>query len=79
MIQLELKLSPPDALAQEAERAGLLTPRALQEMLRQEVRRRRVDDLFAAMNRLAAFKLPALSQGEVENEIAAARAARDIR
>lgn len=73
MIQLELKLTLPDALAQEAERAGLLTPRALEEMLREQVRRRRVDDLFAAMNRLANVKLPALTQAEVEIEIAAAR------
>lgn len=76
MIQLELKLTLPDALAQEAERAGLLTPRALEEMLREHVRRRRVDDLFAAMDRLANVKLPALTQAEVEIEIAAARAAR---
>lgn len=76
MIQLELKLTLPDALAQEAERAGLLTPRALEEMLREQVRRRRVDDLFAAMDRLANVKLPALTQAEVEIEIAAARAAR---
>ncbi|OQY81901.1 MAG: hypothetical protein B6D41_19000 [Chloroflexi bacterium UTCFX4] len=73
MIQLELKLTLPDALAQEAERAGLLTPRALEEMLREQVRHRRVDDLFAAMNRLANVKLPALIQAEVEIEIAAAR------
>lgn len=73
MIQLELKLTLPDALAQEAERAGLLTPRALEEMLREQVRHRRVDDLFAAMNRLANVKLPALTQAEVEIEIAAAR------
>lgn len=77
MIQLELKLTLPDTLAQEAERAGLLTPPALEELLRQEVRRRRVEDLFAAMNRLSAVKLPVLTETEVEAEIAAARAARN--
>lgn len=76
MIQLELKLLLPDALAQEAERAGLLTPRALEEMLREEVRRRRVDDFFAAADRLAALDLPPLTDEEVEAEIAAARAER---
>ncbi len=76
MIQLELKLSLPDALAQEAERAGLLTPRALEEMLREQVRRRRVDDFFAAADRLAALDLPPLTDEEVEAEIAAARAER---
>lgn len=76
MIQLEVTLSLPDALAQEAERAGLLTPRALETLLREEVRRRRIDELFAAADRLAALNTPPMTQAQVESEIAAARAAR---
>lgn len=74
MSSIELKLDLPDSLASEARANGLLTPEAIESLLRAEIRRRRVDKLFDAADRLAAMDRP-LSEGEVEEEIAAARQA----
>jgi hypothetical protein len=74
MSSIELKLDLPDSLASEARANGLLTPQAIESLLRAEIRRRRVDRLFDAADRLAAMDTP-LSEGEVEAEIAAARQA----
>ena len=73
---VELKLTLPDALARDAEAAGLLSPESIERLLREEVRRRRVDQLFDAADRLAALDLPALTGAEVEAEIRAVRAKR---
>ena len=45
-------------------------------MLRDELKRNRVAQLFAAADRLAAQDLPALTEAEVEQEIQAARTQR---
>ena len=45
MTNLELKLSLPDRLAQEAQAAGLLTPEAIESMLRETLRRQHVEEL----------------------------------
>ncbi|HVG01141.1 MAG TPA: hypothetical protein VND68_14975 [Chloroflexia bacterium] len=74
MSSIELKLDLPDSLASEARANGLLTPGAIESLLRAEIHRRRVDKLFDAADRLAAIDRP-LSEGEVEEEIAAARQA----
>ncbi len=79
MTQVELKLALPDSLAREADAAGLLTPRAIEGLLREEVRRRRVEQLFQSADKLAAVKLPPLTEAEVEAEIQAARAERRTR
>ncbi|MBI3576265.1 MAG: hypothetical protein HY083_11540 [Gammaproteobacteria bacterium] len=76
MSSVELKITLPDQLAQEATTAGLLTPEAIERLLREEVRRRAVDRLFEATDRLAAAGLPPLTDVEVEAEIQAARMAR---
>jgi post-segregation antitoxin (ccd killing protein) len=73
-VELELKLKLPGSLVQEARASGLLTSQALETLLREEVRRRRVAQLFEAADRLAA--LPPLTEAEVEAEIQAARAER---
>jgi hypothetical protein len=75
MSSLEVKLDLPDGLAREAEAHGLLTPEAIESLLRAEIRRRRVNKLFDAADRLAALDAP-LTEAEVEAEIAAARQAR---
>ena len=74
MTQVELILTLPDALVREAEVAGLLRPEAIERLLREEVRRRRVDQLFDTADRLAAVDLPMLTEAEVEAEIQAVRA-----
>lgn len=76
MSSVELKITLPDQLAQEATTAGLLTPEAIERLLREEVRRRTVDRLFEATGRLAAAGLPPLTDAEIEVEIQAARKAR---
>jgi hypothetical protein len=73
-VELELKLKLPDSLVREAQASGLLTSQALEALLREEVQRRRVGQLFDAADRLAA--LPPLTEAEIEAEIQAARAER---
>ena len=75
MSTLELKLILRDSLAREAEAGGLLTPESIEALLRAEIRRRRVNKLFVAADRLAALEAP-LTEAEVEAEIAALRQAR---
>ncbi|HEV7376339.1 MAG TPA: hypothetical protein VGN95_16610 [Pyrinomonadaceae bacterium] len=75
MSSLEVKLDLPDNLAREAEANGLLTPEAIESLLRAEIRRRRVSKLFDAADRLSALDAP-LTEAEVETEIAAVRQAR---
>ena len=76
MSTLELKLVLPDSLAREAEASGLLTPESIESLLRAELRRRRVNKLFAAVDRLADLDTPPLTEAEIEAEIAAARQSR---
>jgi hypothetical protein len=68
-VAINLTLQMPDTLAREAQASGLLPPRA-------ELRRRRVNQLFAAADRLADVDLPPLTEADVEAEIQAVRAAR---
>ncbi|HZF12596.1 MAG TPA: hypothetical protein VFE33_27720 [Thermoanaerobaculia bacterium] len=75
-VELEIKLRLPDDIAREAASGGLLEPDSLESMLREELRRRRVDGLFAAADRLAALPIPPLTEAELDSEIQAARARR---
>lgn len=72
MSSVEIKLDLPDTLAREAETNGLLKPEAIESLLREEIRRRRVNNLFESADRLAASDAP-LTETEVEAEIAAVR------
>jgi hypothetical protein len=78
MVTLEIKLDLPDGLAREAEASGLLTPQAIESLIREEIRRRRIDGLFDAADRLAGLEMPPLTDAEVEAEIRAARRRRRI-
>jgi len=75
-IELNVKLTLPDSVVQEAKAVGLLAPGSLEALLRNELRRRREDRLFAAADRLAALPVPPLTEAEVESEIQAVRAQR---
>jgi hypothetical protein len=68
----EIVLNLPEKLAREAEDNGLLKPEFIASLLRAEIRRRRINKLFAAADRLADLDAP-VSEAEVETEIAAAR------
>ena len=72
----ELKINLPDGLAREAEANGLLTPESIESLLREELKRRRVNALFAAADRVASLDIPPLTEAEVEAEILAARQSR---
>lgn len=72
----ELKLTLPDNLAREAEASGLLTAEAIEALLREEIRRRRVEQLFSAADRLANLDMRPLTQSEVEAEIDTIRRSR---
>lgn len=75
MTTLELIL--PDTLAREARDAGLLAPSRLEKLLRDALRERAADRLFAAMDKMAAHDDPApLTSEEIQAEIAVARRAR---
>ena len=76
MTRFDIKLALSDSLARDAEAAGLLTPEAIERLLREEIRRRRVDELFVAADRLAALDTLPLTDEEVEAEIQAARTER---
>ena len=72
-----VQITLPDQLAQEAQRAGLLSPRAIEHWLREQLKSRHVDELFAAMDRMAAVDEPAaMTPEEVAEEILVMRTAR---
>lgn len=72
-----VQITLPDQLAEEARRAGLLSPPMLERWLRQQLKTRRVDELFTAMERMAAVDEPAeLSPEELAEELRALRTER---
>lgn len=74
MTTLELKLNLPDQLAQEAQAVGLLTPQALEEMLRERLRKRAVEDLRTIMQKMHSANLPPMTMDEIHEEVGAVRA-----
>ena len=72
MINVQIRL--PNALAQEAERAGLLESEVLAAILRERLAVTQVEKLQTARAKLAADPLPAMSPEEIRNEIDAYRA-----
>ena len=68
----EILLTLPDNLVREAEANGLLRPEFIASLLRTEIRRRRVNKLFAAADRLANMDEP-ITEAEIEAEISASR------
>ncbi len=73
MSKKTITLSLPDELANEAEAKGLLNPASMEVLLREELRRLRVSNLFKAADKLANSRAVALTDVEVEAEIQAAR------
>jgi hypothetical protein len=65
-----------EALAQEAEQAGVLTAEALERMLKSELRRRAAEQLLESARLLASTDSPLLSEEEVQAEIDAVRSKR---
>lgn len=72
-----VRINLPDKLAQEAQRAGLLSPELLEKWLREQLKAQRADELFSAMDRMAALDEPAVMSPEaVAVELTAMRAER---
>jgi hypothetical protein len=68
-----VQITLPDALAQEATKAGLLEPEKIERMLREGLRQERVDRMKAARALLAAVPLAPLTPEELTAEIEAYR------
>ena len=72
-----IQITLPDQLAQEAQRAGLLSSAQLEKWVREQLKTQHVDELFSAMDRMAAInELSLMSPEEVAEEIAGMRAER---
>ncbi|MDE2094110.1 MAG: hypothetical protein KGI87_09695 [Burkholderiales bacterium] len=72
-----VQINLPDQLAQEAQRAGLLSPARLEQWLRDQLKEQRIGELFSAMDRMAGVDEPAAtSPEEVAREITEMRAQR---
>lgn len=69
-----VQITLPDQLAQEAQRAGLLAPDKVEQMLREQLRAERIGRLAQARKKLAAEPLPAMTPQEIQAEIDAYRA-----
>ena len=76
MTTLQVKLDLPDNLAKEATNLGLLEPQALQTMLYEAVRQRRIARLTEARQRIAAAGIPPMTMDKIQAEIEADRAER---
>lgn len=79
MTTLELKLMLPERLAQDAQAAGLLTPAAVEELLREELKRRAAARLKASLRKIDETNSSPLTEQVIQTEIDAARLERRIR
>ena len=68
-----VQITLPDALAQEAARAGLLVPEKLERILRERLRAERIERMKAARAKLAAEPLAPMTSEEIGDEIRAYR------
>lgn len=73
----EVVLTLPDNVAKEAEDSGLLKPAFITSLLKDELRRRKVNKLFATMDKLAEVGEP-MTEDEVMTEVRATRAKRRL-
>lgn len=65
-----VQITLPDQLAEEARSAGLLTPATIERMLREQLKTQHVNELFEAMDRMAAIDVPPpMSPEEVAQEL----------
>jgi len=73
---VEFKVNLPDTLASEAKAAGLLTPQAIERLLREAVRSKAVKELFDTADRMVAANIPPMTMQEIQAEVDAVRKAR---
>jgi hypothetical protein len=70
----ELLIKLPDELAQEAQRAGLLSEAGIERILIAALRTDRIDRMSQAFDILEANPIPAMSPDKIQAEIDAYRA-----
>ncbi len=68
----EIVLTLPDKIAKEAEDLGLLKPALITSMIKEEIRRRKVNRLFATMDKLSELPDPPTEE-EIAEEIESVR------
>jgi post-segregation antitoxin (ccd killing protein) len=71
-VQIQL----PDELAQNAQAAGLLTPQAIEAMLREQLRKQAGDSLQAMWQRMPPEELTPEIEQMIDDEVRAVRAER---
>jgi hypothetical protein len=71
MITVEINL--PDSLAREAKEAGLLTPQAVETMLRERLRAQRIGELRDAVKQMSSTGGTPMTMEEIQAEIQAYR------
>jgi hypothetical protein len=77
MTMTKIQIELPDATAQAARDAGLLTPEALERLLTEALRRKQAaDSLLSIADRVAAAGTEPMSMEEINAEVKAARAER---
>jgi post-segregation antitoxin (ccd killing protein) len=73
MQTVDLKITLPDQVAQEALAAGLITEPGVERLIEEAVRREAGERLLDAMRRLREANVPPLTEEEIAAEVAAAR------
>jgi hypothetical protein len=74
-----VQITLPDDLAQKAANAGLLSPQAMEAMLRERLRRRAGEALQAMWQRMPAEELTPEIEQEIVEEVRKVRAEQRIR
>ena len=74
MTELELKLSLPDQLANQARAAGLLTSESIERLVRDAIRKAAAQRLIEIGKRLREPGTPEIAEAELEAELKAVRA-----
>jgi predicted proteasome-type protease len=71
-----VKIELPEDLARKAEAAGLLTPEAIEQVLREALRRDAGKRLLEISKRMQAANIPPMTMEEIQAEVDAVRAER---
>ena len=74
MTELELKLSLPDQIANQAKAAGLLTSESIERLVREAIRKAAAQHLIEYGRRLREPGGPEITEAELEIELKAVRA-----
>jgi len=74
MTTLEIRLSLPDRIANQARAAGLLTSEAIERLLRDAIRKEAARRLLEIGRRLREAGSPQITEAELEEELRAVRA-----